>query len=295
MSVSVRKATEDDLYKVYVLLSNSTLNSAWIPLEMRRRMFQPVWAGSEGYYGYVMENDDEVVGFLGTLFTEREIAGEKHKFCEIHSWYVKEQFRNRSMNLFLPVMSMRKVTLLNYTPTQAVYDISKKFGWSDLETALLMFLPVPTPWSLKRGIEVETRKHVIFQHLDEADKQIFLDHVNVPCRHFLIREKKGTGYAYVIVKKLRLGRLLPFGRIVYASNNDLLFEYIDRLRLYWCLRLGLLFMAVDQDQAETTRKLRLTRKVPRKVPSLYKSKALKAEDIKPPLYNLPLLIGYRLH
>lgn len=295
MSTSVRKATEDDLYKVYVLLSNSTLNSAWIPLEMRRRMFQPVWGGPGDYYGYVMESDDEVVGFLGTLFTEREVAGEKHKFCEIHSWYVKEEFRKESMNLFLPVMSMRKLTLLNYTPTQAVYDISKKFGWSDLETTLLMFLPVPTPWSLKRGIEVETRKHVIVQHLDEADKHIFLDHENVPCHHFLVREKNGTGYSYVIVKKLRLGRLRPFGRIVYASDNDLLFEHIDRLRLYWCLRLGLLFMAIDLDQAKTTRKLRLTRRVPRKVPSQYKSRVLKAEDIKPPLYTLPLLIGYRLH
>ncbi len=295
MSTSVRKANEDDLYKVYVLLSSSTLNSAWIPLEMRRRMFQPVWRGAESYYGYVMENDDEVVGFLGTLFTEREVAGEKHKFCEIHSWYVKEEFRKESMNLFLPIMSMRKITLLNYTPTQAVYDISKKFGWSDLETTLLMFLPVPTPWSLRRGIEVKTRKHVIAQYIDEADKQIFLDHANVPCHHFLIREKNGTDYAYVIIKKLWLGRLRPFGRIVYASNNDLLFEHIDRLRLYWCLRLGLLFVAIDHDQAETTRKLRLTRRVPRKIPSQYKSKVLKAQDIKPPLYTLPLLVGYRLH
>lgn len=295
MAPSVRKATEDDLYKVYVLLSNSTLNSAWIPLDMRRRMFQPRWGGSESYYGYVMENDGEVVGFLGTLFTEREVAGEKHKFCEIHSWYVKEEFRKESLNLFLPIMSMRKVTLLNYTPTQTVYDISKKFGWSDLETTLLMFLPVPTPWSLRGGIVVETSKHVIVQHLDEADKKIFLDHEDVPCNHFLIREKNGTNYAYVIIKKLWLGRFQPFGRIVYVSNNDLLYKHIDRLRLYWCLRLGLLFVATDQDQAETTRKLRLTRRVPRKVPSQYKSKSLKAEDIKPPLRTLPLLIGYRLH
>jgi hypothetical protein len=295
MPVSVRKATEDDLHSVYVLLSNSTLNSAWIPLDARKRMFRPVWGGSEKYYGYVMEDGGEVVGFLGTLFTERDAGGKRHKFCEIHSWYVKDEYRNESLKLFLPVMSVRNATLLNYTPTRTVYDISKKFGWDDLETSLLLFLPVPTYKSLGLGIGVETRKHAIVQYLDEADKQIFLDHENIACHHFLIREKNGTDYAYVIIKKMRLGRFRPFGRIVYASNKKMLLERISYLKMYWCLRLGLAFVVMDRDEADITRKLPFTKEIAREIPSLYKSKDLKPEDIKPPLYTLPLLIGYRLH
>ena len=47
MSVTVRKAVEDDLYNVYKLLSNSTLNSAWLPFEARKRMFRQIWGGNE--------------------------------------------------------------------------------------------------------------------------------------------------------------------------------------------------------------------------------------------------------
>lgn len=297
MPVSARKATEDDLHKVCVLMSDLlgkvALKSSWIAT--RKRMFQPFWGGSEGYYGYILEDGGEVVGFLGTLFTEREIEGQRHKFCEIHSWYVKKDYRNESIKLLLLVMAVRNATLLNYTPNQGVYDMCKKFGWQDLETRLLVFLPVPTVKSFGPDISVETRKDVIIQHLGKADKQIFLDHAKVVCRHFLIREKDGTSYSYVIVKKMRLGRFRPFGRIIYASNTEMLLKHIDYLKMYWCLRLGLPFVMIDRDQAETTRKLPFTKEIARPVPSLYKSKDLRPADIKPPLYTLPLLIGYPLH
>ncbi|WP_327694189.1 GNAT family N-acetyltransferase [Streptomyces sp. NBC_00459] len=299
MPVTVRKAVAEDLHKVYPLLRDSTLNSSWIPFESRKRMFQPVWGGDEGYYGYVMEEGDEVVGFLGTLFTERDVRGRRHKFCEIHSWYVKDDYRNESLKLFLPVMSIRKATLLNYTPTQTVYDISKKFGWEDLETKVLQFLPVPTLRSLSGGFRVETRKHMIVQHLDEADRKVFLDHESVECRHYLITRSGSTEYLYVVLKRLRLRRFVPFGRILYASNKSMLLDAVDRLRTYWCLRLGMAFVVIDHDEVadsiEQGRRPSFTRVVKRGVPSQYKSKDLKAEDIRPALRTLPLLIGYRLH
>jgi hypothetical protein len=294
MSVTVRKATEVDLHKVYLLLSTSTLNSAGLSFDMRARMFRPVWGGTEGYYGYVMENGDEVVGFLGLLFTEREIRGARHKFCEIHSWYVREEYRKESMRLFLPALSVRKATLVNYTPTETVYDISKKFGFEDLETRLLLFFPVPTPWALRAAVGVETRKHVIVQYLDDADRRIFFDHENVDCKHYLIRSRDGTGYSYVVIKKMWLRPYLPFGRIMYASDKKILLNHLNYLRLYWCARLAVPLIVIDEDELDGARPA-FTRRKPRDVPSLYKSKDLKAEDIRPPLYTLPLLIGYRLH
>lgn len=295
MAVTVRKALESDLHQVYELLRNSTLNSAWIPFESRKRMFQPVWGGDEGYFGYVMEDGDDVVGFLGTLFSEREVRGKRQKFCEIHSWYVKNEYRHESMNLFLPVASLRKVTMLNYTPTESVYDIGKKFGWEDLESKVCQFLPVPTAKSARFDLRVESRKHVIVQYLDEADKKIFLDHEDIECKHLLITRKGDTKYSYVILKRLRLGRFCPFGRIVYASDKEMLLDAIDHLKMRWCLRFGLAFVIIDRDELDTERFPMFTRVVDRKVPSQYKSKDLKPEDIRPALYNLPLLIGYRLH
>jgi hypothetical protein len=88
---------------------------------------------------------------------------------------------------------------------------------------------------------------------------------------------------------------LPFGRIIYASDPKVLLEAVDRLKMYWLLRFGLPFVVIDHDEVEVEARLPFTKSMPREVPSLYKSKDLKAEDIKPPLRTLPLLIGYRLH
>jgi len=296
MLVSVRKANEDDVHKVHVLLNDlTTRETPWSSLESRRRMFRPIWSGSEGYYGYILETGDEVVGFLGTLFTEREIHGKKRKFCEIHNWYVKDKYRNESMRLFLPALSLRNAILLNYTPNKDVYKLCKKFGWEDLETKLLLFLPVPRIKSLGRNIEVETRKDEIIKHLDEANRQIYVDHENIECHHYLIREKNTDEYVYIIIKKLRLGRLRPFGRIMYVSNKEMFLKYIDYLKMHWCRKLGLLFVVMGRHEIETNKKLPYTMEVTRKIPSLYKSKDLKPQDIRPALYSVPLLISYRLH
>lgn len=293
MTVTVRKATEHDLFPVYELLRGSTLNSAPLPLESRKRMFRPVWGGNEGYYGYVMEDSGEIVGFLGLLFTERTIGGEQHTICEVHSWYVKDSHRKESIKLFLPAVSARRTTLVNYTPTETVYEISRKFGFEDLESRLVMFLPVPR--RLGPGVRVEHRKHAILQYLDDGDRKILLDHNDVRCEHYLLRPRRGDGYSYVIIKKMWLRPGVPFGRIIYASDRSILLDHINALTLRWCLRHGLLFVVGDHDELEVEPRLPFSRAQPRAVPSLYRSRDLKPEDLKPPLYTLPLLIGYRLH
>lgn len=307
MAVSVRKATGHDAHEVYELVRESPLASAGLPFEARSRMFWPPWGLDEGYAGYVLEDEDrgELVGVIGLLFTERDISNTKHKFCELHTWYVKEEYRHESMKLFMSAVSTRNATMVNYTPTQAVYDLCKKFGFDDLEETLLVFLPIPTWKSLGKGIKVESRKPEIVQQLNEEDKQIFLDHDSIDCRHFLVRRNEATDYSYIILKKMK-GReadllppkmrwLEPFGRILYVSNRQLFLDSIEHLKMYWCLRLGVKCIVVDHDEVEAAERLPFTKVVPREIPSLYKSKTLKPADIKPQLYSLPLLVGYRMH
>jgi len=67
VSVTVRKAISSDMYPVCKLLRESTLNSNWIGVNVRKRMFQDPWAGGEDYFGYVMLDGEEIVGFLGMV------------------------------------------------------------------------------------------------------------------------------------------------------------------------------------------------------------------------------------
>ncbi|MFR9752376.1 hypothetical protein ACL02S_15260 [Nocardia sp. 004] len=295
MPTIVRKATSADAAGVYELLRGSTLNNAALPFSARRRLFQPIWGGNEGYYGYLLESEEEVVGFLGMLFTERDTEAGRHKFCELHSWYVKDAYRNESMKLFLPVIGLKRVTLLNYTPTQPVYEISKKFGFEDLETTLLQICPVPTVRAVRRRYRISTDKPVVERELDSGDQAILRDHYDVDCTHMLVRHPARSGYLYLIVKTMRSGRFLRFGRIIYFSDPAYLAEALEYLALYLCGRYGWLSLIIDRDQLPDHTPGICTRSFAREVPSLYKSKVLTADQLRTQLYSEPLLVGYRLH
>lgn len=292
MELSVRKATAHDLHPVCALLRGSTLNASRIPLETRKRMFAKVWGGTEDYCGYVLETD-RIVGFLGLLFTQRMLEGSPQKFCELHSWYVEEEFRNESMRLLLPVLSMRNTTLLNYTPTQSVYDISLKFGFEDLETKLLLAYPIPSIRSLDFRHSVSSAKHEISAQLSGESKVIFNDHIDIPCMHLLVRRRGTDRTCYLILKTLRRRWFEPFGRVLYVSDRQFFLKALPFLRTYLCARYGWQCLVLTHNEFKDVQ-IPLTRALPRPIPSLIKSRHLRPEQVKP-LYTLPLLIGYRLH
>jgi hypothetical protein len=293
MSAVVRGAVESDLFGVYRLLRDSTLNSRNLPLDARRRMFEHVWGGREPTYGYVMEDEGKIVGFLGTLYTERVVNGRPHKFCEIHSWYVEESYRNQSLSLLLPALSMKNITILNYTPTQTVYDISCKFGFQDLEKNLLLIYPVPTGFS---KIDILSDKSVVADHLDGENARIFNDHRDVECHHLCVmrRDRPQDRPLYLIVKSMRRRWFEPFGRVLYVSDRAAFTDLLGTLRWKLCLRFGWQCLVANEMDVDVDRLPAMTKRMPREVPSQIKSKTLKPEDIHP-LYTLPLLLGYRLH
>jgi len=295
VNVTVRKALSNDMYPVCKLLRESTLNSSWIGVNVRKRMFQDPWSGGEDYFGYVMQDGDEVVGFLGLLFTQQPVNGPDERFCELHSWYVKEDYRKESLKLLLPALSMRKVTLLNYTPTPDVYEISKKFGFTDLETDLLLIYPVGNPLNIRWRYRLETDMCAVQGWLSDKDKVVFHDHSTLECRHLMVIDEASGRACYLIVKKMSRRWFEPFARILYISDPELFARSVDSWRLKLCLMLGIQCLVTNATELSDFH-VSLSRQIKRDVPSLIKTKSpsLRPEKIKP-VYSLPLLIGYKLH
>ncbi|MGY4495427.1 hypothetical protein [gamma proteobacterium L18] len=295
MNVTVRKAVSSDMYPVCKLLRESTLNSNWIGVNVRKRMFADPWCGGEDYCGYVMLDGDTVVGFLGLLFTRQPANDPQQRFCELHSWFVQEAYRKESLKLLLPALSMRKVTLLNYTPTPDVYDISKKFGFVDLETELLLIYPLPNPLNWRRRYRLEADAHRVAGWLNEQDSVIFHDHRQVECEHLVVVDELTGESCYLMVKRMTRRWFEPIGRILYIGNPALCARSLDSWRLTLCMRLRV--QCLVSNAAELAGwPLSLTRRIKREVPSLIKpaSGSLPHTAVKP-LYSLPLLIGYKLH
>ena len=296
MPTTVRKATAADSRAVYDLLRSSTLLNAGLPYAKRERLFRPNWGGTENHFGYVLEDEGGIRGFLGTLFTEREVAGTPRRFCELHSWYVQDDYRNEGIKLFLAAMSAKRVTILNHTPSAGVYEIGKKFGFTDLETHVLVIPPVPTLRGLRPDFRVESSPEVIAGRLTGTERRLFEDHRHIEeCRHFLVTRRGSDTGLYLMVKRLWRRRWEPLGRILHLSDEKLFADAVDFLRLYLPVRMGLGYLIVDRGELAEPDAIRFTRTVDRPVPSQFKSRDLTADEVRTSLYTEPLLVGYRLH
>jgi hypothetical protein len=293
MSTNIRRAVSSDMFPVYKLLSRSTLNNRGLPLAARRRLFTNVWGGDQPYYGYLLEDDGKVAGFLGTLFSARTIDGKSEKFCEIHSWYVEDAYRNSSLNLFMPILSLRRShTIINYTPTESVYEIGRKFGFGDLEENLVLLYPVPTSLA---GVRMISRKWQVPDYLGSEDLAIFHDHEDVACHHLVFLDPTGDARPlYAVMKTMRRSWYEPFGRLLYTND----YERFAWLSGALCWRLCLMFrwqcIVSDARRFENLTPTARTRRIKRDIPSQFHSKTLAAQDIFP-LYSQPLLQGYPLH
>jgi hypothetical protein len=292
MSAVVRRAVPADMYSVYRLLCRSTLNNRSLPLAARRRLFTPVWGGDQSYFGYLMEDAGDIVGFLGTLFTSRTIRGRQEPFCEIHSWYVHDTHRNNSLDLFMPILGLRRAyTIINYTPTETVHRIGKKFGFEDIETELRVFYPVPVALT---ALRILGRKWDIGDYLDPESLAIFQDHCDVFCHHLVVLDPSEPAPLYLLMKSMRRKWYEPFGRLLYASDFDHFARIAGALSWRLCVKFGWQCIVSDARWFIDNRPSGVTRVIKREVPSQFFSTKVSRDEFYP-LYSQPLLQGYRLH
>lgn len=292
MGTVVRRAVQSDVFSVYQLIRNSNLHQ--LPIAARQRGFAPLWGGQEPYYGFVLEDDGKIVGFLGTLHTRREIRGKLEDFCEIHAWYVKRDYRNQSLNLLMPVMALRRTkTIINFTPTPRVYEIGRKFGFQDLETKILLFFPLPT--RLQR-VEIVTDPWRVADYLSGEDLRIFHDHKDVPCFHVVLLPKDDPGGSpiYAVMKTMDRRWFEHFGRVLYVNDPARFAGLLGAVCWRLCARFRWYFMAADARVFEGLQPTVPSREITRGAPSQFLSTRLAASDITP-LYSQPLLMGYPLH
>ena len=61
-------------------------------------------------FGYVLKTRiGEIVGFLGTMFSDRNEEEGQNIYCHLHTWIVNKSYRLNSYLLLLPLMEERYV------------------------------------------------------------------------------------------------------------------------------------------------------------------------------------------
>jgi hypothetical protein len=281
---SVRKATVEDFDHVFPLFSGFATHTQVDPSDWRK-IFTPLWSQKNEPFGFILEDGQNPVGFLGTLFSERKINGKDHLFCNLTSWIVKPEYRNESLNLLFPLLGRKGLTITNFTASNRVVDVLLKLGFNDLEKNFRIILPLPVPGS---RIRILDDLSVIHKRLDASNQRILDDHATLHCVQVLITCDNAQCYL-VLNHAVKKGRPVFF--MNYLSNLEFFITHYQALAYPLCRKYSLSGIMVG-DHTLKGHRLPLTLHIPRKHSLLFHSKDVKAEEIDT-LYSEIQVLGLK--
>jgi hypothetical protein len=243
--VALRKATAGDFGSVYALLLD--FNNSKLTKDNWSQLFKSHWnfdEGDEDYYGYIMLENDQPIGFMSTIFSLRQINNNHHKFCNLSSWIVKEGYRNRSLYLVQPLLQLKDYTITLFTPSKTAQNIFKKLGYKELDSAERIILAIPQVSSFfKNETQITIDRGAIKELLSENELKIFQDHAGFKCVHVMITSD--TGNLYIIMRRV-IRKHLPFAHIHYVSNFENFFQNLKTIRSSLALKLKVVGFIIDE-------------------------------------------------
>lgn len=222
MNVTVIEAKPEHFEKIYPLLRK--LNDKTISKTEWNRLLTHPW--SEGKpYGFVLHTEaGDIVGFLGTVYSRREVDGETVIFCNLTSWVVDEAYRQHSLKLAFAALKDREATITAFTATKAVSPIWAKLGLRTLEPAYRIalsvnpFTGVGSDWRASFGPE-EARAM-----LTPSEGCLFDEHAAYGCQHLVVYSKRDPArYCYFIFTITRI-KGMPLAHIHYVSDRSVFDE-----------------------------------------------------------------------
>ena len=241
--VTVRKATADLFDQIHPLLlhfRHTRLDQAqW------RRILSIRWSRHHDHFGYVLMQDDQVVGFLGTLFFERLIGDREHRFCDLFCWIVPEEYRQHSLLLLFPVLKLQDTTVMSLTPSHGASLILARFGFTVLETHAEIFPVLPRPGT-GRGLRLIREKPLIRDRLRDHDLALFRDHDLPGCEHLLLEtDGQEEGSCYLVFNTVRK-KGIRFTQVYHVGDPRIFRQGFSRLQWYFLRYNRTLFTLVDR-------------------------------------------------
>lgn len=238
--ISVRPTTPADTAEICDLLEHGFIGSG-IAADGWRPLCTTSWGADNLPRGFVLTDGGRIVGYLGTIYVQREINGKTGIVCNYSSYYVASAYRGRGLAQTLVAASVRdeRITYISHTPAPPTQRALESVGFAILDRGVLLLplgLNAETLWQSRVDINVNDR--TVRASLGQAERRIYDDHASYGCLQMTARDAGGT--AYLVVKrrlvKRRLRRLawtarIPFSQILYCSEPDVLARNLERIKL----------------------------------------------------------------
>jgi len=174
----------------------------------------------ESPIGYALyKNDTEIVGFLGTIFSDRKIKNSIYNHCYLHSWIVDKDYRTQSFRLITPILE-KKVFISTFSPIKSLEGLYEKLEFNVKNFSSKIILTFPTNFFNQNKVAISEDKSFYENILTDDLKKIYKDHLLL---------KNSIVFAYfnndikdhilIIVRKRYKKFIIPILEIIYVSDS----------------------------------------------------------------------------
>jgi hypothetical protein len=251
MSIEVRPVGVESFDEIYPLLSEFRARRM-SKEDWRRMLFTYPWSNNP-QRGYAMYADGKPVGFLGTLFSERRLAGQVERVCSLSSWIVLEQHRNASLSLVMPILKLKDHTILNPTPTPAAWEIFHKLGFKPLESEQLTLPPLPGLAEAARAFagSFTWSPDVLQRELTGGEQAIHRELSSSPLAHHVLL-RRGEKRCYLVATPVHHRGIL-LAELQYIGDLDFFWQHRILAHVALLLATGAMGLRVDARLAQGRR------------------------------------------
>ncbi|MGX7678047.1 hypothetical protein ACSMXN_04025 [Jatrophihabitans sp. DSM 45814] len=241
MSVAVRAISDSDLPAVGEFL-HTYLNPR-VSAEAWARAPMVPWPDDGPNHGFLLTDEDAIVGVYLALYATRTIDGVDERFCNLGAWCVREDYRSHSVRLIRSLLAQKDYTFTDLSPSGTVVPLNERLKFEHLDTATVLIPGVPLPSrpfsSAPDRIHIRTDRRQIEAALTGTELKLYRDHAAAAAAHHLLITR-GSDACYVIYRRDRRKNLPVFASILYVSNPEIFRAGVPRLSSHLLLRHGVL-------------------------------------------------------
>lgn len=240
--VTVQQATIAQFDDIYPLLKFFAIEAM-----DRERWFELLnnkWSTKYDHFGYVLLDDERVVGFLGTFFSDRVVDGKEYTICNLFCWHVLEEYRRESLFLLRPILQLQNTCITALTSSEGATAVYRRFAFKELETQVMIF-PFRPSFSLRTTVEFVTDRATIRSKIEGAQLKILADLKYASCNHLLLFDRKTQDYCYLLYNRVQK-KGLHFTQVYFISNGSLFKKAFARLQWFFLQENRTMFTIVDR-------------------------------------------------
>ena len=179
----------------------------------------PPWSVDAPNHGFLLRSGGDVVGVYLAFYSEREIAGEVRRICNLAAWCVLDEHRTHGIRLVRAMLRQRGYDFVDLSPSGNVVGLNARLGFEPLDTATALVPNLPLP--SRRGVRVLAAPADVEAALDGEDLRVYRDHRGAAAAlHFVVRV--GEDSCYVIARRERRKGLPVFASLLHVSDPAVL-------------------------------------------------------------------------